>query len=341
MKNMTANIRDVAKKAGVSVASVSRTLNNRNGEVSESIRTRVLEACRELGYQLNPGIQDLVRKGRNGHTRNLAFVVVGKQGFVRHVYAASLDGLAQGSSEGNYSLSLVHMRGDEKGIYELSPILRDKRVDGLLITGDLNEKSLAVVKELGLPYVILGVYSPKISGDSARVQLDVNATVFKIVEEFRRAGKQKIAYLHSVPGNYYAEEFFNAYRNALSEHGLVYGEHNVFRVRPQYGSAIEALRAIFAKPELPFDGILSEVYGHAQEIAYLAGVRSGTFGTTSPLIATHLTSDEDRLPIPAIYFEGPSYVQAYQGVGLLIDLVSGKRERRGQKLEIATGVYRL
>jgi LacI family transcriptional regulator len=341
MKNMPANIRDVAKKAGVSVASVSRTLNNQNGEVSESIRTRVLEACRELGYQLNPGIQDLVRKGRNGHTRGLAFVVVGQEGFSRHVYAASLDGLAQGSAEGNYTLSLAHMSGDEQTPYELPPILRDKRVDGLLLTGRLNEKIVAVVKELGLPFVILGVYSPRTSGDSVRVQLDVNATVHKIVQEFRKAEKRKIAYLLSDPAIYYAQEFFHAYQKALAENGLAADERVVYRAQPHAGAAIEILREIFARPELPFDGIVCEDSVHAQEIAFLSGMRSGAFGKNELLIATLRASEEYRLPIPAIYFEGPFHAEAYQGVGLLIDLVTGKKTPQGQKLEIATGVYML
>lgn len=339
MKLQRANIRDVARKAGVSIASVSRTLNNKHAEVSESIRERVLEACQELAYQPNPAIQDLVRRGRNGHTRSLAFVVVGQEGFTHQVYAASLDGLSKGSEEGNYTLSLAHMRGDEKTIYELPPTLRDRRVDAILLTGKLNEEAVAVIKELDLPYVILGMYSPKATGDSVRVQLDVNATLFNIVAEFRRAGKRRIAYLLSDPDIYYAQEFFHAYTRALSEHGLAFDEHRVYRARPHPGAAIEVLETVFAKPKLPFDGIVSEDSLHAQEIAYLAGVRTGAFGTNEPLIATHRSSAEYRLPVPAIYFDGPSYDQAYQGVSLLIDLVEGKKEPRGQKLEIATRVY--
>jgi DNA-binding LacI/PurR family transcriptional regulator len=75
-----AGIRDVPKRAGVSVASVSRTLNNKHSEVSEALRKRVLDACWELACRPNPGIQDLVRRGRNGHTGSLAFVVVGQKG---------------------------------------------------------------------------------------------------------------------------------------------------------------------------------------------------------------------------------------------------------------------
>ncbi len=341
MKRKSMSIRDVARKANVSIASVSRVLNNQQDGVSEPIRKKVLDACRELDYRPNPGIQDLVRRGRNGHTRNLAFVVVGQEAFGRHVYASSLDGLAQGSSEGNFSLSLAHMSGDEQNPYDLPPILRDRRVDGFLLTGRINEKTMLTLKELGLPYVILGVYSPKISGDAVRVQLDVNVTVHKLVEEFLKAGKRKIAYLLSDPKLYYAQEFFIAFKRALVEHRLDADDRHVYRVKPACGAAIEALRPVFASPDLPFDGIVSEDSMHAQEIAYLVGVRSGAFGKHDPLIATHRASDEYQLPIPAIYFDGPFYDEAYQGVNLLIDMVSGKVEALGRKLEISTNVYKL
>ena len=49
---MTANITDVARRAGVSTATVSRVLN-RNYPVSDGVRQRVLEAVRDLGYVAN------------------------------------------------------------------------------------------------------------------------------------------------------------------------------------------------------------------------------------------------------------------------------------------------
>lgn len=66
---------DVAVKAGVSKATVSRVLNGKN-PVSPKARKKVLTACKSLNYRMNANIQDLILKSRNGFTRNLAFVMV-------------------------------------------------------------------------------------------------------------------------------------------------------------------------------------------------------------------------------------------------------------------------
>ncbi len=48
------SMRDVARAAGVSVAVVSRSINNRQGQVAEETRHKVLDVCEKLGYKLNP-----------------------------------------------------------------------------------------------------------------------------------------------------------------------------------------------------------------------------------------------------------------------------------------------
>ena len=68
MKQKTVSSRDVAAMAGVSIMTVSRALNNKEG-VSEKIKQKVLASCDELGYQINSSIQDLVRKDHHHGTR--------------------------------------------------------------------------------------------------------------------------------------------------------------------------------------------------------------------------------------------------------------------------------
>src|SRR5690606_7773253 len=57
-------IRDVAERAGVSVTTVSRVLNNR-GYISEATRRKVYQAMKELDYQPNEVARSLFRKRSN------------------------------------------------------------------------------------------------------------------------------------------------------------------------------------------------------------------------------------------------------------------------------------
>ena len=53
-------IRDVARRAGVSLSTVSQVLNGRSGYASATTRDRVLEVARELGYRPNALARGLV-----------------------------------------------------------------------------------------------------------------------------------------------------------------------------------------------------------------------------------------------------------------------------------------
>ncbi len=128
-------IRDVARACGVSTATVSKALN-RKEDVAQTTRERVLDVCERLGYQLNSSIQDLARRGRNGLTRNIALVMVGKP-FADPAYARAIDGVSQAADEHGLHLILERLRGDETRLIDLPPVLRDGRVDGMLVTGNL------------------------------------------------------------------------------------------------------------------------------------------------------------------------------------------------------------
>lgn len=340
MKNKQPNIRDVARKAGVSAMAVSRILNQKSG-VSEEMRKKVHEACSELGYQLNPSIQDMVRKGLNGHTRNLAFVIASRDLFSHPVYAAAVEGVVQGSFESSYNLSFSHISGSEKNIYDLPPLLRDKRIDGLLITGNLDEKIISLIKKLRLPYIILGVYDWKTSGSSTRIQLDIDSTALRLVAEMKKSGKRRIAYAFSNPDNFYSSEFHEAYKRALKEFSLKFDEKNVYRIQQCSLAALDVFKDVLMKKSLPFDSIICEDFRHAQEISYLLGVRSGVFGKNDIMLATSRTSEFQRLPVPAVYFDSSAFQEAFNGIRLLIDMISGKRIEENAKIELSTKVYTL
>src|SRR5919198_3796567 len=79
-------IRDVAERAGVSIATVSRVLNNR-ADVSVETRERVREVAREVGYAADPAARGLVTQrsqlvavvvGDNAGHRDLSLLFFGK-----------------------------------------------------------------------------------------------------------------------------------------------------------------------------------------------------------------------------------------------------------------------
>ncbi len=108
---------DVAVKAKVSKATVSRVLNGKT-IVSPNAREKVIAACNDLNYKLNFNIQDLVLKSRTGSTRNIAFVMAGKE-FADPAYAHLIDGVSSAINKFHYHLMLVKISGNETSNFYL------------------------------------------------------------------------------------------------------------------------------------------------------------------------------------------------------------------------------
>ncbi len=136
-------IREVAAKAGVSVTTVSRTLNNR-GYISQSMRERIRKAMEELNYQPN----EVARSLSFQHTRMIGVLVpeVNNPFFAEVVTRLSRELTAHG-----YRMLLYIASGTDDDAPDYIAMLRSNQVDGMIVA----LRSPSVEKELrdGLPTV--------------------------------------------------------------------------------------------------------------------------------------------------------------------------------------------
>lgn len=327
------SIRNVATAAGVSTAAVSKALNNKT-DISAALRQKILTICDEMGYQVNSSIQDLVRKGRNGTTRNIAFILV-KSEFADPAYARAIDGVARAAQKHGLHLILDNMRGDEKSVYDLPPILRDGRVDGIVLTGSINSDVICVLKELKVRYVILGTYSSIITDSSVNVLSDNRAIIELIVKTLKENGKKRIAYFTEAPGNYSEQEYLNFFMSALAENNLLLYDELIYCGTGPFSGAIKVMEKIFMQPSLPFDSIISINFRTAQEISHLVMAYYGIGKVPEITIGTCPPFSYYKLPVPAIYSEIHLDRIAYEGMNILNDIITGKIEYTSKKIMLS------
>ncbi len=204
---MKATIYDVAKKAGVSIATVSRVVSGR-ARVTEATRARVLEAVEELNYRPNPVAQGLALQS----TRTLALIIERFD----NVYPALIVGGAEAEArEHGYHL-LVQQLSD----LSVDDMLRlAARADGLILSGSANSGELAQsVVEQGTPVVILGRLVPGLRADG--VVADNYGGAREAVEHLIGHGYQRIAHIAGPADSRHAEERLCAYQDTLEKHGL-------------------------------------------------------------------------------------------------------------------------
>lgn len=135
---------DVAKRAGVSTAVVSYTLNGTK-KVSEATQARVLEAVRALGYRPNAAARAL----KLGSMAQLGLIV---PGVLNRFFADLTDQVEQVAAAHGLALMVTSAR---HGMASAIGHLAARQVDGVLIATDVEAADLTPLATLGIPAVVL------------------------------------------------------------------------------------------------------------------------------------------------------------------------------------------
>lgn len=142
-------IKDVAARAGVSAATVSRALSG-NGNVSPASKRRVLDAAKELGFVLSYNASSLA----SGRSRNVGVVLPAAN---RWYFANVLDGAATTLLAAGYDLMLYDTsRGGRSRESVLTDFLMRKRLDGIIAVS-LALSAAEVDQLLGVRIPVVGV----------------------------------------------------------------------------------------------------------------------------------------------------------------------------------------
>jgi LacI family transcriptional regulator len=200
-------IRDVAERAGVSIATVSRALNDR-GDVSAQTRERVREVARSVGYSADPTARSLVTQktrlvavvvGDNAGHRDLSLVFFGK------VLAAISRRLAQSS----YDPLLLHP----------SDIGLDHRFDAAVLIGvDDDDALVADLASRQVPLV--GVDVRCASGRAAYVGSDHADGIRLALAHLHALGHRRIAHVAGAANTLAGSERLHAFRSECEALGL-------------------------------------------------------------------------------------------------------------------------
>jgi len=140
---------DVAQLAGVSIATVSNTLNERPG-VSDEVRARVWAVASGLGYRRNTLAQEL----RSGFSKTLGLALVDVSNPFYADLAKGVIGVAEGEG---YAVFVAHVGPSSDHLDEISGTFLDRRLAGMLFTSLTNADAptLRRLIDLNVPFVKL------------------------------------------------------------------------------------------------------------------------------------------------------------------------------------------
>ena len=204
-----ATIRDVAARAGVGTATVSRVLNEVAG-VRPETRARVLEAATALDYRAN----GVARALATGHFRTAGLILPDVS---NPFFPALARGVEDAAHADGYAVIFGNADNVPEREAEYVGLLRDRLVDGMIIA---STGAPAALRELvgHVPVVLLDRRVP--GWHVSCVSTDHRLGARLAVEHLLARGHRRIAHLAGPPGIASAEDRLTGYREALAEAGV-------------------------------------------------------------------------------------------------------------------------
>ena len=231
------SIKDVAREAGVSTATVSYVLNNRPGEtISAETTARVQQAVVKLQYVPNLNARSLPSR-----RTNLIGVVIpqtepGKEFmFSNPFYGELLSAVEYTARKSGYHLLLSGMETDQSYLH----IARNRGVDGIIIVGTYPSSNLDELRQTGIPVVLVDTYIQDSSFHTIGIHDREGGRM--AVRYLLGKGHRRIAFISgSIQENGVNEKRYRGYREALEEAGVPFDPRWVYSGNVDYAYGVEA-----------------------------------------------------------------------------------------------------
>lgn len=251
---MNTTIYDVAREAGVSMATVSRVVNG-NPNVKPATRKKVLEAIERLGYRPNAVARGLASK----KTTTVGVIIPD----ISSIFFAELArGIEDIATMYKYNIILCNSdQNKDKEIHLINTLL-EKQVDGIVFMGGhITEEHADEFKRSPVPVVLAATLDT--NKEIPSVNIDYKQAVYDAITNLIEQGHERIGMLSGTlddPVNGYQK--FAGYREAIENAGLKFEEELVVIGDYTYDSGIEAMSTFLELENKP-----SVIFASTDEMA--------------------------------------------------------------------------
>lgn len=210
-KNVT--IYDVAREAGVSLATVSRVINGSN-VVKPNTRDRVMEAIQRLDFKPNQIARGLAT------SKTTTIAIIFPQSLFAHV-KDMIGGIGDTSRRLDYNVSIYTTDeiGDGNPIETVIEKVVKSRADGvILFNNEQIEQEIELVNKYKIPSVVIG---SRVSSDfMGSIFVDAKKITYDIVNQYLENGKKDIVFVTPKQNLIKTEDMIAGFEAAYQNHGL-------------------------------------------------------------------------------------------------------------------------
>ena len=259
---MKITIREIARRAGVSTATVSRIINGLGG-YNDDTKEKVLAVIEETGYRGNAAA---LKEYNRPKVDKLIGVLV--PDLETNFYAKIITGLEEIAREKGYSILISNTGKEGKNAYEDIDVLKKRKVSGIALVGIFLDDGLyEKLEKTRIPYILMSTMSYKYQ--VPYIKVDSFQATYAAVNYLLAQGHTQIAMIAGTSRNGISNREMG-YRKAMEDAGLdvkesriVYGDFSFQSGKAHMKKLIdsdEEITAVFAASDDMAIGVISAAY---------------------------------------------------------------------------------
>lgn len=240
---MSITIKDVAKKANVSISTVSRVIND-SKPVSDDIKMRVVKVIEELGYKPNPVARSLVTK----KSRLIGVLIPD----ISDPYIAELlNAIEEVAKTYDYDIILCNSYGSLESEEHYMRLLQTKQVEGMLfLTYKLRTAHKVFFETTQMPVVMINRDATELNLSS--VSVNNYEAVREMTSKLFDDGHDDIVLIRNgKDSDVFGPSQLEGFKKAYEDHSKVFDEKYVFDGKFQVDNAYNIVKALVDKKEVP------------------------------------------------------------------------------------------
>ncbi len=311
-------IHDVARRANVSIATVSRVLNSADHKVSSETAEKVRQAIKDLDYRPNA----LARALQMKKTMTIGVII---PDISNHYYAEIVRGIQSVADREGYNIILQNTERKPDQIVKSIYLLREKIVDGIIFSGGTinGYEPLSALKELRDRVVVIGRHDVNFPA----IMVDNIAGATLAVEHLVAVGHREIGFISWSENSTTAMDRLSGYRSALAQNSCHFEPSLIRQGKLTPESGYEQAKVLLAQRKKP--------------TAIFAGNDLMAFGVIFAAIEMGMRVPEDlavigfdNIPLSSFFvpslstIEVPMFTLGSDSMETLVSLIAGQKISR-------------
>ena len=252
---MAVTVKDVAKRAGVSPATVSRVCNN-NPAISKETRDRVIQAIAELGYEL-PTAQE-APAGKKIKNIGIVLPPSDREAYENTFYLKAIRGISQVCNQRQVASTVVTGKDYEEILQSIRTLHCSDSIDGfILLYSKKDDIVVDYLCEHGLLYVVVGK-PDELASQTICIDNDNLLAAREAADYLYHLGHRQIGYIGSKNDFMYASDRRAGYQLSLLLHELPVRQDYCVEMTGVNSACVSNLRELLSREDRPTAFVVSD-----------------------------------------------------------------------------------